>query len=106
MIALLSVWLLVVGFLGAGLFNAVGTPATQRGFVRWGYPAWWGRVTGGLEIVAALLLALPASRCVGLMLGTAIIAAATLTVVRHREFAHLMPLGMFAGLLALVTTLS
>ncbi len=35
------VWLLVVAFFGAGLFNAIGTRAIQDDFARWGYPRWW-----------------------------------------------------------------
>ena len=35
------------------------------------------------------------------MLASVIIAAAVLTVVRHRGFAHLVPLGIFVALLAL-----
>ena len=58
----LSVWLLVAGFFGAGLFNAIGTSATQGDFVRWGYPRWWNVLTGGLEILCAGLIALPVSR--------------------------------------------
>jgi hypothetical protein len=54
-----------------------------------------------LEIVAAVLIALPGARIVGLALGAVIIAAAVLTVLRHRDFAHLAPLGIFAALLAL-----
>ena len=96
-----SIWLLAAGFLGAGLFNAIGTPATQSGFVRWGYPAWWCRVTGALEMASAVLVALPATRGMGLILGALIIAAAVLPVLRHREFSHLAPLGLFVGLLVL-----
>ena len=101
MLHTLSIWALVVGFCGAGLFNAIGTPATQSGFVRWGYPSWWGRVTGGLEMVGALMIALPVTRGVGLILGAVIIAAAVWTVMRHRDFPHLVPLAVFAALLAL-----
>ena len=101
MLHTLSIWLLVAAFFGAGVFNAISTPATQAGVVRWGYPAWWGRVTGALEVAAAALIALPVTRLAGLILGAAIIAAAILTVVRHREFAHLAPLGAFVALLAL-----
>jgi hypothetical protein len=36
MIHTLSIWLLVAGFLGAGLVNALGTSGTRSGFVRWG----------------------------------------------------------------------
>jgi hypothetical protein len=103
MVHVLSVWLLVAGFLGAGVFNAISTPATQSGFARWGYPRWWGRLTGGLEILSAVLIALPAGRSVGLALGALIIAAAVLTVLRHREYAHLAPLGVFAAALCTST---
>jgi hypothetical protein len=101
MLQALSIWLLVAGFFGAGLFNAIGTTAIQNGFVRWGYPAWWCRLTGGLEMLSAVLIALTISREAGLILGAVTIAAAVLTVLRHREFSHLPPLGVFAVLLAL-----
>ncbi len=106
MLHALSTWCLVAGLFGAGLFNAIGTPATRRDFVRWGYPAWWCRLTGALEMVSAVLIALPVSRGAGLMLGAVIVAAAVLTVLRHREFSHLVPLGVFVTLLALAETSS
>ena len=101
-----SIWLLVAGFFGAGLFNAVGTPGTQSDFARWGYPRWWGRVTGGLEMISAVLIALLVSRSVGLAFGAIIIAAAVLTVLRHRDFSHLVPLGVFVALIALAESSS
>ena len=101
MLQTLSTWLLVAAFFGAGLFNAIGTPATRNGFVRWGYPSWWCRLTGGLEILCAVLIALPVGHDLGLVLGAVVIAAAILTVLRHREFSHLLPLGVFVALLAL-----
>ena len=102
----LSIWLLVAGFFGAGVFNAIGTPGTQDEFARWGYPRWWSRLTGGLEIASAALIALPASRIIGLALGAVIIAAAIVTVLRHRDLKHLVPLGVFVALIALTATLS
>jgi hypothetical protein len=101
MVHALSIWLLVAGFFGAGLFNAIGTPATQSDFARWGYPRWWGRLTGGLEMMSAVLIALPVCRVIGLALGTVIIAAAVLTILRHRDFTHLAPLGVFVAVIAL-----
>lgn len=62
MVHVLSIWFLVVAFLGAGLVNAIGTSGTRSDFARWGYPLWWGIVTGGLEILSAVLIALPVSR--------------------------------------------
>jgi hypothetical protein len=43
MIHTLSIWLLVAAFLGAGLFNVIGTPATKTDFARWGgHHCGWG----------------------------------------------------------------
>jgi hypothetical protein len=101
MIHALSIWLLVAAFFGAGLFNAIGTGATRESFVRWGYPSWWHLVTGGLEILCAVLIALPVGRDAGLVLGTIVIAAALATVLRHREYSHLAPPALFLALIAL-----
>lgn len=54
-----------------------------------------------MEIVVAVLIALPAARVVGLALGAAIVAAAWVTVLRHRDFRHLPPIGAFVVLLGL-----
>ena len=104
MVHALSIWLLVAGFFGAGLFNAIGTPGTRNDFARWGFPRWWNILTGGLEMVSAVLIALPGSRILGLALGAVIIAAAVLTVLRHRDFSHLVPLSVFVALIALAET--
>ena len=97
MVHTLSIWLLVAAFLGAGLFNVIGTPATKSDFARWGYPRWWNILTGGLEMTSAVLIALPVSRILGL-------AAGVLTVLRHRDFSHLAPLGVFVALIAFAAT--
>ena len=57
-------------------------------------------------MVAAVLIALPGSREAGLILGAVIVAAAVLTVLRHRDFPHLVPLSVFVALIALAETLS
>lgn len=101
MVHLLSIWFLIAALSGAGLVNAIGPSGTRSDFARWGYPRWWGLVTGGLEISSAILIALPASRVFGAALGAAIIAAAVLTVLRHRDYSHLAPLSVFVTLIAL-----
>ena len=106
MLHAILVWLLGAAFAAAGLVNAVGTPAGKSNFVRWGFPSWWCYLTGGLEIAVAVLIAIPTSRKAGLIVGAVVVAAAVLTVARHREFTHLAPLGLFAALLALVQFLS
>ena|SRR6516165_789263 len=106
MVHALSIWLLVAGFFGAGLFNAIGTPATRSGFARWGYPRWWSSFTGGLEIMSAVLIALPVCRGCWPSAWDANHRGRVLTVLRHREFPHLLPLGVFVVLIALAETSS
>lgn len=106
MLHIIAVRLLVVAFVGAGLFNVIGTRATQDDFARWGYPRWWCRVTGGVEILVAALIAFPAGRSIGMAFGAVIIAAAVVTILRLREFSHTAPLGAFAALLVLAATTS
>lgn len=80
--------------------------AIIKAYAAHGYPRWWNIFTGGLEIVSAVLIALPVGRIVGLALGVVIIAAAVLTVLRHRDFSHLVPLSVFVALIALAETSS
>ena len=56
--------------------------------------------------MSAVLIALPAGRIVGLALGAVIIVAAAMTVLRHHDLSHLVPLGVFVALIALAETLS
>ena len=97
----IAIWLAAAAFAGAGVVNVLGRPAQRESFVRWGYPAWWCRATGALEVMTAALIVVPATRPVGLALGAAIVGAATVTVARYREWSHLVPLGLFAVLLGL-----
>ena len=84
-------WWLGLAFRGTGAVNAAGSAAIKDEFVRWGYPRWWNLVTGGLEALAAALIATPAARVAGLTLGAAICVAAVATVVRHKDYRHVAP---------------
>jgi hypothetical protein len=64
------------------------------------------RDASGLEIMIAVLIALPASRVVGLALRAVIIPTAVMTILRHRDLSYLLPLSVFVGLIALAETLS
>jgi uncharacterized membrane protein YphA (DoxX/SURF4 family) len=101
----ISIWLVVAAFFAAGLSNMIGKRATRESFVRWGYPRWWNWVTGGLEISSAILITFPPVRDAGLVLGATIMAAAALTVLRHREYSHLVPIGVYFALIALAAFL-
>ena len=99
MLHAILVGLLAAAFLGAGVANVIAAPAQRDSFVRWGYPAWWCRMTGALEVADAALIAIPLTRLFGLILGAIVILAAIVTVARHRELSHLAPLVVFAVLL-------
>lgn len=94
-----SGWLVALAFAAAAIVNLRGSSAVRQDFVRWGYPGWWCRVTGLLEIAVAVLILAPNMRYVGLVLGTVAIVAAITTVLRHRERSHLPPLVGFLALL-------
>ena len=62
---------------------------------------WWNLATGGLEALAAALIALPASRVSGLTLGAAICVAAVATVVRNKDYGRIAPGAVLTALSAL-----
>lgn len=63
-------------FLVAGTINLSGRGTVRADFERWGFPAGFNLVCGGLELVGAALLLLPPTRLWGLMLLGAIMAGA------------------------------
>lgn len=75
--------------IGAGAVNFVGPKSVRDSFVRWGYPAGFHRVTGGLEAIAGVLLLVPATSWLGAMGGVVILVAALMTLIRCREWGHL-----------------
>ncbi|WP_428374362.1 DoxX family protein [Lichenicoccus sp.] len=78
-----------VAMVGAEAINFVGPGSVRESFGRWGYPAGFHRVTGALEITAGLLLLIPATSRAGAVGSTAILLAALMTLVRHRDWTHL-----------------
>jgi uncharacterized membrane protein YphA (DoxX/SURF4 family) len=75
--------------IGAGAVNFVGPGSVRDSFARWGYPAGFHRVTGGLEVTAGLLLLIPGTSRAGAIGGVVILLAAAMTLIRHRDWAHL-----------------
>ena len=62
-------------------------------------------MTGGLEVLAAALIAIPAARASGLILGAVICIAAVATVVRHKDYGHVAPALVLTALSALALAL-
>jgi uncharacterized membrane protein YphA (DoxX/SURF4 family) len=75
--------------IGAGAVNFVGPQSVRDSFAHWGYPAGFHRVTGGLEVLAGLLLLVPATWWAGATGSIVILSAAAMTLIRCREWSHL-----------------
>lgn len=96
-------YLLSLFFVVGSIANAIPSAATRADYVAWGYPGWFHFVTATCEITTAILLFLPRTRLWGTLLGLGVMGSATLTLLLHGEFAHmLIPLTivallMFAG---------
>jgi uncharacterized membrane protein YphA (DoxX/SURF4 family) len=79
-----------VVMIGAGAVNFAGPRSVRDSFVRWGYPAGFHRVTGGLEAIAGLLLLVPALSWAGAIGSVMILVVAMITLIRCREWGHLL----------------
>ena len=88
----------VVGF----FINTFAVKLVNPDYIRWGYPDWFHYVSGGLDLVVALLLPVAATRPYGLALGAAIMLAAMATVVRYREYHRAVPPLIVFSLLTIV----
>ena len=91
-VKLIAVWLpiaLGIVMIGAGAVNLVGPESVRDSFARWGYPAGFHRVTGGLEAIAGLLLLIPVTSRAGAIGSVVILVAAVITLIRHRDWGHL-----------------
>jgi hypothetical protein len=84
-------WLLAAFFLVAFFINTFVVNLVGPEYRRWGFPDWFHFVTGGLELIVAVLLPSTVTRLFGVALGCAIMLAAVATVVRHREYHRAAP---------------
>lgn len=84
-------WLIVTFFVVGGVINCAGSTGIRAGFERWGYPPYMHLITGALELLSALLMAVPATRLPGQALALGVMMAALATVLRHRDYRHAVP---------------
>jgi uncharacterized membrane protein YphA (DoxX/SURF4 family) len=92
-LANITSYVLAAVFLLFGAMKFVNMEKSGLQFEGWGYPAWFGLVTGVVEIGTAVLLALPKTRFFGAGIGavTMVVAAITHIMVPERG---LLPLGI------------
>ncbi len=81
-------WVLAAFFVFGGITNILAPGSISDDYRRWGYPDRFHVLTGGLELLAALLLLKQATRMAGATLAALLMTAAALTVLLHGEYAH------------------
>jgi hypothetical protein len=96
------IWALSAFFALGFLINTFAVKKVGPEYERWGYPDWFHFVSGGFELLVALLLPATVTRSFGVMLGGAIMLAAMATVIYHREHPRAVPPFIVLVLLALV----
>lgn len=90
--------LLALFFVVGAVYNIFAVGTIMQDYARWGYPAWFRYVTGGLELTAALLLARSATRFLGALLAGLVMLGAVATLVVHGEYTHaIAPLAVLAA---------
>jgi hypothetical protein len=76
-------WLLMAALLGAGLLTLVG----GKNYARWNYPEGYRYATGVIYIGAAILLAGPTFRMLGIGLASVLLFFLIVTLLDHQEYA-------------------
>ena len=79
----------------AGLVQLAGISFARNAYLRWGYPAWICRLTGAVELLAAILLATTAARWAGVILGAGVNFMAVALLLKNRAYLLALP-GMVA----------
>lgn len=92
-----AAWLLGAFFGVGAVINWIAPKVIRDEYARWGYPGWFHYLTAVLELAAAALLFFETTRLPGAFIGAVVMAAAAMTLIRHREFGHaIVPVVVFA----------
>ena len=95
-------WALAAFFVIGFVINTFMVDKVGPEYRRWGYPDWFHFVSGGLDLIVALLLPITATRLYGVALGCGIMLVAIATVVGHREYPRALPPFIVLVLLVIV----
>lgn len=98
------IWSLAAIFVGSAGLNLTGPDFVREEFEKWGYPSWLRFAVAAMEVAAAVLLVVPATRSLGALLALAILAAVVFSLGRTREWLRMQfPLLMGALCVGLLT---
>jgi hypothetical protein len=79
-------WLLMAALVGAGLLAFIGGKTVRETYARWNYPDSYRYATGFVYIGAAILLAVPTYRMLGIALASMMLFLLIVTLLDHREY--------------------
>src|SRR5256885_14229957 len=82
---------LAVVFLTIGFIHVLGPRLLREAFEKWNYGTQVRRVTGALEIAAALMLVNPELRGWGIALAAVIMFGAVITLLSHEQYLCAIP---------------
>jgi len=88
---LFIVHLLAVCFALAGITQWLGPGFVRRAYRRWNFPPGQYRVTGTIELAAAVFLAIPNTRPWGIGLAGLLSFGAVVTLLKNRQYAWAIP---------------
>ncbi|HEY2444792.1 MAG TPA: DoxX family protein [Rhizomicrobium sp.] len=71
--------------------HLLGPDFIRDAYRRWNFPPMFHRVTGILELLAAIFLALPATRIWGVALAALVTFVAVVTLLNNRQYAWTLP---------------
>jgi uncharacterized membrane protein YphA (DoxX/SURF4 family) len=78
--------LLAFAFFGAGLGKLTAQPMMVQEFALFGYPPWFMYVTGGLELLAMVLVLIPRTAAIGAGVVTCIMIGAVYSHLTHGQW--------------------
>ena len=95
----IALWLSVI-FSVIGLVQLIGPHFVRETYRRWGYGRNVRLVTGVLDIVAAIMLGLPALRLWGIALAAILSFGSTIVFLNHRQYRQAVPaIGLMLALI-------
>jgi DoxX-like protein len=98
-------WLLVAALLGAGLLTLIGRKNWRETYARWSYPEGYRYATGIIYVGAAILIAGPTFRMLGVGLASMMLFLFIVTLIDHQKYiAALSRLGLLGALWVRVLT--
>lgn len=91
-------WLLALFFVGNGIVNLFNPKPFRDDFERWKLPRWFHLFNGVFQIATGVLLVFAATRWLGFVLAVAVCLGVYGTLVRFREFPHMLPVTILSAL--------